>query len=69
MLDFYGVPLNVIALIFSTCGSFCTAMGLILMKIADIKNEKKKEKWVYLQKEWIGGLTFMFCSQVLNGCK
>ena len=65
----FTLPTNVVALIFSTSGSFCTALGLILMKIANIKVEKTKNKWAILQVEWIIGLVFMALSQTLNACK
>ena len=65
----FALPNNIVALIFSTSGSFCTATGLILMKIANIKVEKTKSKWAILQIEWIMGLVFMALSQTLNACK
>jgi hypothetical protein len=40
------LPSNIIALIFSTSGSFFTAAGLIAMKVANIKIEKKKSERV-----------------------
>jgi len=58
-----------IALIFSTSGSFCTALGLIFMKIANIRVEKYKHKNACLQVEWLVGLIFMAFSQTLNACK
>jgi hypothetical protein len=39
---------NILALIFSTAGSFCTASGLLLMKIANIKVEQDRKKRAFL---------------------
>ena len=64
-----SLPSNIIALIFSTSGSFFTASGLIAMKVANIKIEKKKSERVIFQKEWLLGLFFMWCGLTLNACK
>ena len=52
---------NMLALIFSTVGCFFTATGLIVMKIANIKNEKN-HKLVFLQPEWLLGLVLIAIS-------
>lgn len=62
----------VLALIFATCASMCSAFGLILMKVGIIKDEgsTKQSKYSYLFKIWwISGLLFLACGQVFNCSK
>ena len=60
---------NFIALIFATSGSFCTALGLIIMKIANIKVEKDNNMIAVLQIEWLIGIFVMALGLTFNGCK
>jgi len=60
---------NLIALCFSSGGSFFTATGLILMKLANMKIEKFKHKKIVLQPEWLLGLFLMGVGLTCNGCK
>ena len=60
---------NLIALCFSSGGSFFTALGLILMKLANIKVEKHTHKRLVLQFEWLLGLLFLGVGLTCNGCK
>ena len=59
-----------LAMIFAACASFCTASGLILMKIGIIKSEVQQTKYSYLLKVWwLSGLAFLLAGQILNGSK
>ena len=53
---------NIMALTCSTIGSFFTALGLITMKISNIKIEKNKNLSTMVQPMWLLGLLFMTLS-------
>ena len=60
----------VIALTCSCLGSFCQALGLISMKLANIKMESSLDtvqRKVYLQGEWIFGLMMIIVANLFNG--
>ena len=61
----------VMAMIFAACASFCTAVGLLLMKIGIIKGESTyKSPLDLLQRPWWPmGLIFLLLAQLLNGGK
>ena len=61
---------HVIALTCSCLGSFCLALGLISMKLANIKMESAHNtvhRKVYLQGEWIFGLAMIVVGNLFNG--
>lgn len=56
------------SLLFGAGGSFCSAFGLICMKIGNIKVENSPNKLAFLcQIEWWFGLIILFCSIGFNG--
>lgn len=57
-----------LALMCTCCASFCLALGLIFMKIANIKVEKIRGEGsqFYCQVEWLFGLALLICSLLLN---
>lgn len=63
---------HLIAFSFACLGSFCLALGLISMKLANIKMESALDtanRKVYLQLEWIFGLLMIVVANVFNGSK
>ena len=50
---------HLLALISACLGSFCSSLGFILMKVANIKVENQPEKYAFLQKEFIIGLALL----------
>ena len=56
-----------LALICSITGSFFTSLGLIVMKLANIKIEKDQSKKFYFQVDWYAGLLLLGIAQTLNG--
>lgn len=59
---------NFLALLSSTAGSLFTALGMIFMKIANIKVEKTK-KIPYHTLEMVLGILLTIVGLVFNGCK
>ena len=56
----------IIALCCSITGSFFTSLGLIVMKLANIKIEKDQSKKFYFQIDWYAGLLLLGIAQTLN---
>ena len=52
---------NILALIFSILGSFCTASGLICMKIGNIRAENNGRAKYYYRHEWLLGVFILGC--------
>ena len=67
-LENLDIKWNLVALAFSISGSFCTAMGFICIKLANIAIEQpeNKGKSVWLHKYMLIGMFFLACSQILN---
>lgn len=52
----------------SVAASFCTSLGLIMMKMANIKVEKAKNsnQWTCCQIEWLFGLFLLCFTNIFN---
>ena len=60
----------VLSLAFGAGGSFCSATGLISMKIANIRVEGKANRFLFLKQPlWWLGLLILMCSICFNGRK
>ena len=67
MEDLTGATTLYLFAVASSCAaSFCLALGLILMKVANIKVEKDQSSRYYCQAEWLFGLVLLFFNMVLN---
>lgn len=66
---------HIIALVCACLGSLFSSIGLILMKIANIKNENQtdgetgKNKKYYFRTEWLFGAFAIVLQVVFNGSK
>ena len=65
---------HIIALVSACIGSFFASSGLILMKVAYIKNEKETDGKYNIQKyyfrtEWLLGALCIVFNVAFNGCK
>ena len=62
-----AVEYQLLALIFSLSGSFCTALGLINLKLANYRVEKDRRRVFICTREFWLGVFFLISSQTCNG--
>jgi SNF family Na+-dependent transporter len=64
-----NIQQNLMALVFCTFAAVSVAIGLLFMKVSNIKQETNTKRHPYCNAYWLTGLIFLILNQVFNASK